>query len=113
MHTDCLASMLPIQDALEVISGKWKLLILTSVSAGNNRFRNIQDSIPKLSSKVLAKELKELETHQLIKHTVSEQSSGIMEYVLLPYAETLSEVLRALRKWGKSHRNKIMGQLAA
>ena len=108
-HTDCLSALLPIRDALEVINGKWKLLILISISSGNHRFREIERSIPKLNSKVLAKELKDLEEHQLIKRTVYDASPVRVEYTALPYTETLSDVIKALKAWGENHRSKIMG----
>ena len=109
-HTDCLAALMSIRDALEVINGKWKLLILISISSGNHRFREIERSIPKLNSKVLAKELKDLEEHQLIKRTVHDSSPVMVEYTTLAYAETLGEVIKALKEWGDNHRSKIMGK---
>jgi DNA-binding HxlR family transcriptional regulator len=57
--------MLPVRDALDVISGKWKLMILISISPGNKRFREIERSILKINSKVLAKGLKDLEGNKL------------------------------------------------
>ncbi|WP_425351939.1 winged helix-turn-helix transcriptional regulator [Hymenobacter wooponensis] len=47
----CIEQMMPIRDALEVISGKWKMLILTSIMHGNRRFTEIQASIPKINPK--------------------------------------------------------------
>lgn len=105
---DCRASMLPIQDALEALNGKWKLLIISSISLGNTRFKEIERSIPKISSKVLAKELKDLENNLLIKRTVSDYSAVLTEYSLRPHAETLKDVLIALRDWGKLHRKAII-----
>jgi len=59
-----------VRDVLDVVSGKWKLQIIISIITGNHRFREIQRSVTKISSKVLAKELKDLEEHELIKRTV-------------------------------------------
>lgn len=66
----CLAQMLPIRDALEVVSGKWKILILTSIMHGNRRFKELERSIPSIKPKVLAKELKDREEHQLVQRIV-------------------------------------------
>ncbi len=106
---DCLAMMLSVRDALDVISGKWKILILISIIYGNKRFREIERSIPKISSKVLAKELKDLEDHQLIKRTVYDQSSVLVEYTPTDYSDSVSEVIIALYNWGQNHRKKIIG----
>jgi DNA-binding HxlR family transcriptional regulator len=109
-HTECTAAMLPVRDALDVISGKWKLMILISISSGNNRFREIERSVPKITSKVLAKELKDLEEHQLIKRTVYDDSPVIVEYKTTSYAKTLQPVIETLRNWGVNHRKKVIGK---
>ena len=74
------------------------------------RFREIERSIPKITSKVLAKELKDLEEHQLIKRTVYDESPVLVEYTTTPYSSSLSEVIKALRDWGVNHRKKIFGK---
>lgn len=102
--------MLSVRDALDVISGKWKILILISIIYGNKRFREIERSIPKISSKVLAKELKDLEDHQLIKRTVYDESPVLVEYTATDYSNSVSEVILALYNWGQNHRNKIIGK---
>lgn len=86
------------------------LMILISISSGNMRFREIERSIPKITSKVLAKELKDLEEHQLIKRTVYDESPVLVEYTTTPYSSSLSEVIKALRDWGVNHRKKIFGK---
>lgn len=107
-HTECTSEMLPVRDALDVISGKWKLLILISISSGNHRFREIERSIPKITSKVLAKEFKDLEENQLIKRTVYDETPVVILYELTPYAKSLQPVIQSLSDWGKNHRKKIM-----
>jgi len=62
---------------------------------------------------VLAKELKDLEQHQLIRRTVQEGPPVLVTYEVLPYADTLDPVIFALRDWGLRHRQKIMGQEAS
>ncbi|OCA69097.1 HxlR family transcriptional regulator [Chryseobacterium artocarpi] len=105
---DCLSLMLSVRDALDVVNGKWKLLIIISLSNGNKRFREIERSIPKISSKVLAKELKDLEEHQLIKRTVYDDSAFLVEYTPTEYVQSLEGVILELYKWGKNHRAKII-----
>jgi DNA-binding HxlR family transcriptional regulator len=106
----CLTTLPSLRDALDVVSGKWKLMILVALATGNHRFREIERSIPGISSKVLAKELKDLEMHQLIRRTVQEGPPVLVTYEVLAYADTLDPVIFALRDWGLKHRQKIMGQ---
>lgn len=107
-HTDCSKAMLQVRDALDVISGKWKLIILISISSGNTRFRQIERSIPKIASKVLAKELKDLEEHKLIARTVYDESPVRVEYTTTEYTYSLEKVIKELRDWGANHRKIIL-----
>ncbi|RAK00107.1 HxlR family transcriptional regulator [Larkinella arboricola] len=107
-HSECQSALLPIRDALEVLSGKWKLQIIISISTGNQRFREIERSIPGITSKVLAKELKDLEEHQLIKRTVHDTIPVAVLYTPEPYACSLDNVIKALHEWGTGHRKKII-----
>ncbi|HEV7380440.1 MAG TPA: helix-turn-helix domain-containing protein [Dyadobacter sp.] len=107
-HTQCTGALLPIRDALEVLSGKWKLQIIIAISAGNNRFREIERAVTGITSKVLTKELKDLEEHQLIRRTVYTGTPVLVEYTLDEYAESLENVIVALNEWGTGHRNRLM-----
>ncbi len=106
----CLAQMLPIQDALEVVSGKWKILILTSIMHGNHRFTEIQRSLPKINPKVLSKELKDLEEHQLVKRIIHDEHPVLIEYTATAYSHSLKQVMRALHAWGVGHQKQLFGK---
>jgi DNA-binding HxlR family transcriptional regulator len=110
IHCDCLDTIKPVRDALDVISGKWKLPIIISVGVGNDRFTDIQESIPGITPKVLAKELKDLEQHKLIKRTVIEDYPVKISYKLEPYADTLTPIIYSLKDWGVNHRKKVTGR---
>ena len=100
-------SVKPVRDTLEVINGKWKLPIIISIGVGNDRFTDIQDSIPGITPKVLAKELKELEQHKLISRTIIEDYPVRISYKSEPYAATLFPIITAMKDWGLNHRNKV------
>lgn len=109
-HKECLAALVPVRDALDIIGGKWKLLILMSIWEGNKHFREIERSIPKLSTKVLAKELKELEVNKLICRTVIEDYPVRIEYTVTPHTKSLQKVIKELHDWGLVHRKEIFGK---
>ncbi|MET0570719.1 MAG: helix-turn-helix domain-containing protein [Pedobacter agri] len=106
-YNKCLETVRPVRDTLEVISGKWKLAIIISVGVGNERFIDIQDSIPNISPKVLAKELKELEKHKLIKRIITDGYPVKIFYKNEPYADTLTPIIFAMKEWGLNHRDKL------
>jgi DNA-binding HxlR family transcriptional regulator len=107
---ECFDTVRSVRDALDVINGKWKLSIIISVSIGNERFTDIQDSIPGITPKVLANELRELEQHQLIKRNSIEDYPTRINYKTEPYAETLFPIIYALKNWGSNHRKKIFNK---
>jgi DNA-binding HxlR family transcriptional regulator len=99
-----------VQDTLYVISGKWKLPIIISLYYGNARFKDLQATIPKITNRVLSKELKELEANQLITRTVYDTSPVSIEYALAEYSHTLLPVIQTMAKWGEQHRVKVTGK---
>jgi DNA-binding HxlR family transcriptional regulator len=109
-YCSCLETVKPVRDALEVIYGKWKIPIIISIGVGNDRFTDIQESIPGISPKVLAKELKELEQHKLINRIITEDYPVKISYKLTPYADTLSPIICALKDWGLNHRQKVFNK---
>lgn len=110
VYNSCLDTVKPVRDALDVINGKWKLPIIISVGVGNGRFTDIQESIAGLTPKALAKELKDLEQHQLIQRIIIEDYPVKISYKLTPYADTLTPIIFALKDWGINHRKKIFAQ---
>ncbi|KGE12473.1 winged helix-turn-helix transcriptional regulator [Sphingobacterium deserti] len=108
-YNDCIKTIIPVRDFLDVMSGKWKFPIIVSIGVGNDRFVDIQESIPGITPKVLAKELKELEKHQLIKRTVLSEYPVKIIYTHEPYADTLTPIIYAMKDWGINHRKKVIG----
>lgn len=55
----CEPNFQALQDTLDVIGSKWRVQILASICVGgNNRFREIERSIPGLTTRMLSRELK-------------------------------------------------------
>jgi DNA-binding HxlR family transcriptional regulator len=104
----CVRMILPVKDALEVLSGKWKLPIIVSLTLGTKRFRQIAREIGGITDKMLSKELKELEENQLVKRTVHNTFPPKVEYEITEHGQSLHYVIKELRKWGLKHREKIM-----
>jgi DNA-binding HxlR family transcriptional regulator len=110
-HHKCMGMILPVSDAIQVLSGKWKLPILISLSFGNKRFGEIAKDIPKITDRMLSKELRELEMNQLIKRTVYDTVPVVVEYSKTEYGDSLDTVIQELYKWGTKHRRRIMARV--
>lgn len=105
---DCPRSILPIRDTLDVINGKWKLPIIGSLMFGKKRFKELEREIPKITPRMLSKELRDLEMHQLIVRKVYDTIPATIEYEITPYGETLRDVMDALKAWGATHRERMI-----
>ena len=68
--------MLSIKDALDALEGRWKLLILFSLTEGPKRFRQLSKEVTGITDKVLSKELKNLEANRLIERSVYDTFSA-------------------------------------
>lgn len=93
-----------LQDTLYVIGGKWKLPIINSICNGNKRFREIERSIPGITTRMLSKELKEMELNKLVTRTVYTDSPVLVEYNSTPYCKSFGDIILAMIDWGKQHR---------
>ena len=107
-QSECVEMILPVRDALDILSGKWKLPIIISLSFGNKRFSEMGKEIPNITDKMLSKELRDLEQNQLVKRTVYDSIPVVVEYSMTDYGRTLQNVIRALSEWGTVHRKRIL-----
>ena len=106
---ECSRRLLPIKDTLELLSGKWKLLIIIALHHGDKRFKELQRATEGITARMLSKELKELEVNGLVKRTVHDTMPVTVIYSTTEYSRTLNNVIDALHEWGLKHRSRIMG----
>ncbi len=108
-HTaaSCKKARLAIQDTLDVVGGKWKLVLITVLRDGKKKFNELSRDAG-ISPRILSKELQELETNGLVHRNVCNTKPVTVEYSLTDYSETLFEVITAMHKWGMAHREKII-----
>ena len=87
--------------ALKATGGKWKILIIWTISQnGVIRFNDLQRKVDGISSLMLSKNLKELEKDCLvIRHQYNEIPPRV-EYKLSELGQKLTVVLESLGKWG-------------
>lgn len=104
----CKKSRLAVRDTLDVVGGKWKLVLITILMHGKRRFKELSREAG-ITPRILSKELQELEANGLVSRTVCDTKPITVEYALTPYSESLSEVLAAMERWGLEHRKKIIG----
>ncbi|MBO6201301.1 MAG: helix-turn-helix transcriptional regulator [Chryseobacterium sp.] len=100
-----------IHDAMDVLSGKWKISILSSICYYNKRrFSDILNDVEGISNKMLSKELKDLEMNQLLQRTVLDTKPISVQYQLTDYGLKLKDIINNLSEWGTEHRKVIIGK---
>ncbi|WP_348813807.1 winged helix-turn-helix transcriptional regulator [Flavobacterium maritimum] len=102
--------VLAVNDTLNVINGKWKLPIIGSLLFDKKRFTEIQRNIPKITARMLSKELKDLEMNGMVKRTVYDTIPVTVEYELTDSARNLGEVLDKMLEWGLQHRKAVLSE---
>ncbi|HEY9260969.1 helix-turn-helix domain-containing protein [Chitinophaga sp.] len=96
-----------LQDCIYVVGGKWRLPIINSICNGNKRFREIERSIPGITTRMLSRELKDLELNKLIKRTANPGPPVLVAYDATAYCKTFAGIILEMIKWGKQHRKEI------
>ncbi|PST82700.1 transcriptional regulator [Pedobacter yulinensis] len=101
---------LPLRDAIELLSGKWKICIIQNLTIGALRFKDLHERVRGISPKVLSKELQDLEQNQLVTRTVNDTRPVTVSYALTEHADAIQPVLDALIEFGSKHRKMITGK---
>ena len=103
--------VMAVHDAMDVLYGKWKISIISSICYFNKRrFSDILIDVNGISNKMLSKELKELEANKLITRTVLNTQPISVEYSLTDYGLTLRDIINMLSDWGVNHRAMIVAE---
>ncbi len=89
----------PVRTSLNLLGGKWKLLILASLLDGPCRYGELRRLMPEITEKMLIQELRELEGDGLVLRLVHQQVPPKVEYALIGPGEQLRPVLQALLGW--------------
>ncbi|WP_281614958.1 helix-turn-helix domain-containing protein [Flammeovirga sp. SubArs3] len=94
-HQNC-----PLTQALVVVGGKWKPIIISHLKNSPKRFGQLHVLIPNISRKVLTTQLQELVRDKLITRHEYAESPPKVEYRLTKKTEELVPIFRSLAEWG-------------
>ena len=96
----------PLVDAMQVLSGRWRLVIVYCLLDGPKRFSDLQRDIPKISRRMLTFDLKKLEERRVVSRTVYAEVPTRVEYELTDKGFGLRPVIDHLAQWGLSIGNR-------
>ena len=86
--------------ALDMFSGKWKVLILWHLSKGTIRYGELRKAIGNITQKMLTQTLRDLEKNKLITRKVYRVVPPKVEYTITDNAKKLIPILDSIKSWG-------------
>lgn len=104
----CQTRISSIKDTMDILSGKWKFHILGTLMQGDKlRFMDLLREVDGIGTKMLSKELQDMEMNHLISRTVLNTKPVTVEYEITEFGKTLSPIIDEIAKWGIAYRNTI------
>jgi DNA-binding HxlR family transcriptional regulator len=97
------ASPCPLTAAIEVLGGRWNLIVLYWLADGTRRFSDLQRLIPDVTHKMLTSTLRQLESAGLVERHVYAEVPPRVEYSLSGHGRTARPVIEMMRAWGHEH----------
>jgi DNA-binding HxlR family transcriptional regulator len=101
----------PVETAIEIIGGRWKVLILQELFSGTRRFSELHRALSGVSHRTLTQQLRELESHGIVRRKVHRQIPPKVEYSLTPIGETLKPVIGVMHDWAEGYSQKHVAKV--
>ena len=92
-----------IDAAMDVVGGRWKVLILWALHVRPYRFGELRRELDGVSEKVLAEQLRQLEVDGIVDRRDYGEVPPRVEYSLTDVGESLNAALEPLGAWGREH----------
>ena len=89
-----------LQEILTVIGGKWAMSIIYALFPGKKRFSELERMIPNINTRMLVKELKNMEENEIVTREVFATVPPTVEYTLTEKGKKLEPIINELYKWG-------------
>ena len=97
----------PVEVTLEVIGGRWKVMVIHELLEGTRRFSELHRALKGVSHRTLTQQLRELERRGVIHRKVYQQVPPKVEYSLTPLGRSLHPVLMAMHEWAQTHGSQL------
>jgi DNA-binding HxlR family transcriptional regulator len=90
-----------LKEVLDIIGGKWAMPIIYILSKGKMRFKEIERSIEGINTRMLVKELKNMEANGILTREVFATVPPTVEYTLTAKGQKLLPSIISLHSWGE------------
>jgi len=90
-----------LKEVLDIIGGKWAMPMIYILSKGKMRFKELERSVEGINTRMLVKELKNMEANGIITREVFATVPPTVEYTLTVKGEKLMPSIVSLHQWGQ------------
>jgi DNA-binding HxlR family transcriptional regulator len=90
----------PVEVAVSVLGGTWKLTLVKHLLDGRRRFNELGRLVPLANTKTLTRQLRELEEDGIVRRTVHDQVPPRVDYALTDLGRSLAPIVAAMDAWG-------------
>ncbi|SDF51449.1 winged helix-turn-helix transcriptional regulator [Chitinophaga filiformis] len=108
----CIQHFKAIEDTQYILSGKWRVLIISMLAFRTMRYLELQRFLSGIGTKMLSKELQHLEINGLVNRTVRNTKPVTVEYELTSYGKSLKPLLDEMARWGQEHKKRIVKEVS-
>ncbi|SHJ08004.1 transcriptional regulator, HxlR family [Hymenobacter daecheongensis DSM 21074] len=103
----------PIRTTLELVGGKWRLLVLHQLHPVPCRFSALKSRLPDISEKVLVQELRQLAQAGLVVRRAYGEVPPRVEYALTPLGEQALPLIGAIASFGQHYLSALLMETEA
>lgn len=109
MKSDYKVPFCPVESVVNVIGGRWKLIILHWLMDGTRRFNQLQRELGSITHRTLSRQLRELEQDGIVHRKDFGTVPPHVEYSLTPLGRSLSPVMNAMHDWANIREKELQG----
>lgn len=97
-----------VENLLQLIGGRWKVLLLRELSAGPCRHGQLLRALPGITQKMLTQRLRELAGKGLIdRRGFLEGRVKVAEYSLTPWGQSVMQMVFQIHDWAVTNRSRL------
>lgn len=97
----------PVEVAISVLGGTWKLTLVKHLLDGTRRFGELRRAVPEVNARTLTRQLRELEEDGIVRRTVYPEVPPKVEYALTGLGQSLEPIVQAMDAWGAGFADRV------
>ena len=93
----------PVSKAMNLVKGRWVFPIVHTLMSGTKRFKELERSVEGINTRMLVKELKNLEATGVVTRRCYATVPPTVEYSLTAKGLAIEPILNEIERWAIKH----------